>query len=57
MHVDENVARSMMAAKKEYLDATFAAIKKQYGSVDNFIKTQLNLDQKQLKALKSKYLE
>ncbi|RYD88697.1 MAG: tyrosine-protein phosphatase, partial [Sphingobacteriales bacterium] len=57
MHVDEGVARSMMSAKKEYLDATFAAIKKQYGSVDNFIKNQLNLNQKQLSALKSKYLE
>ncbi|TFF38165.1 tyrosine-protein phosphatase [Mucilaginibacter psychrotolerans] len=57
MHMDEGTARSMMSAKKEYLDATFAAINKQYGSVDNFIKEQLKLNNKQLTALKSKYLE
>jgi len=57
MHMDEGTARSMMSAKKEYLDATFAAINKQYGSVDNFIKDQLKLNNKQLAALKAKYLE
>jgi protein-tyrosine phosphatase len=57
MHMDEGTARSMMSAKKEYLDATFAAIDKQYGSVDNFIKDQLKLNNKQLAALKAKYLE
>lgn len=57
MHIDEGTARSMMAAKKEYLDATFAAINKKYGSVDNFLKDQLKLEDKQLSVLKSKYLE
>jgi len=57
MHIDEGTARSMLSAKKEYLDATFAAITKQYGSVDNFIKKQLGLNNKQLEVLKSKYLE
>lgn len=57
MHMDEGTARSMMSAKKEYLDATFAAINKQYGSVDNFIKDQLKLNNKQLATLKAKYLE
>jgi protein-tyrosine phosphatase len=57
LHVDETTARSMMAAKKEYLDATFTAINKQYGSIDNFIKNQLGLDNKELATLKSKYLE
>jgi protein-tyrosine phosphatase len=57
MHINEGTARSMMMAKKEYLDATFAAINKKYGSVDNFLKNQLKLDDKQLAVLKSKYLE
>ncbi|OOQ60881.1 tyrosine-protein phosphatase [Mucilaginibacter pedocola] len=57
LHVEEATAKSMMAAKKEYLDATFTAINKQYGSVDNFIKNQLGLNNKQLTVLKSKYLE
>ena len=57
MHMDEQTARSMMAAKKQYLDATFAAINAKYGSVDNFIKDQLGLNNKELKVLKSKYLD
>lgn len=57
MHINEGTARSMMMAKKEYLDATFAAINKKYGSVDNFLKNQLKLDDKQLAVLKNKYLE
>lgn len=57
MKMDEGMARSMMGAKKIYLDATFATINKQYGSVDNFIKNQLGLNNKQLAVLKSKYLE
>lgn len=57
MHVDENVARSMASVKKEDLDATFNAIKKQYGSVDNYLKTQIGLNDEKIALLKSKYLE
>ena len=57
MHVDEDVAKSMMAAKKEYLDATFAAITKQYGSVDNYLRTQIGLDDQKIALLKKKFLE
>jgi len=57
MHLDKDVAGEMMLAKKEYLDATFAAIIKQYGSVDNFLKNQLGLDDQKLKTLKESYLE
>jgi len=57
MHIDKDVANEMMMAKKEYLDATFAAINKQYGSVDNFLKNQLGLDDEKLKELKAKFLE
>ena len=57
MHVSEKVANDMMAAKPEYLEATFGAIKKQYGSVDKFLKDVIGLDNAKIKALKAKYLE
>jgi protein-tyrosine phosphatase len=57
MHIDKDVATGMLQAKKEYLDATFAAIVKQYGSVDNFLKTQVGLDDQKIAKLKSEYLE
>ncbi len=55
-HMDRQVAEDMMQAKKEYLDATFAAINQQYGSVDNFLKTQIGLDDKKVAILKKKFL-
>ena len=57
MHVDEQVAKSMMAAKKEYLDAAFAALTKKYGSVDNFLRTQVGLNDQKIALLKAKFLE
>jgi protein-tyrosine phosphatase len=57
MHMDKDVATSMLQAKKEYLDATFAAITQQYGSVDNFLRNQVGLDDAKIKLLKSKFLE
>lgn len=57
MHLDPEVAKSMAGVKKEYLDATFDAIKKQYGSVDNYLKNQLGLDDQKMTALREKFLE
>lgn len=57
MHIDHDVAREMMMANKEYLDANFAAIAKQYGSVDSFLKNQIGLDDQKVALLKSKFLE
>ena len=57
MHIDKEVATDMLQAKKEYLDATFTAIKKQYGSVDNYLRTQIGLDDNKISILKSKFLE
>jgi protein-tyrosine phosphatase len=57
MHVDEKSAKNLTGARKEYLDANFAAINKRYGSVDNFLKTEIGLSDAQLSALKSKYLQ
>jgi protein-tyrosine phosphatase len=57
MNVNEGVAKDVVSVKKEYLDATFSAIKKQYGSVDNYLKTQIGLSDKDIKELKKKFLE
>jgi protein-tyrosine phosphatase len=57
MHVDEKSARNLMEAKKEYLDASFAAINKRYGSVDNFLTNEIGLTEAQVKTLKRKYLQ
>ena len=57
MHLDPQVAKDMMAAKKSYLDTTFAAINKQYGSIDNFLRDQVGLDDKKIATLKKKFLD
>ena len=56
-HIDEQVAKSMMAAKKEYLDTTFNEIKKQYGSIDIYLRDQIGLDNEKIAILKKKFLE
>jgi protein-tyrosine phosphatase len=57
MHVGESVIRAMESANGVYLDATFAALRKQYGSIDNYLTGQLGLDQTVLVKLRAKYLE
>jgi protein-tyrosine phosphatase len=57
MHVNQSVASDLAAAKQQYLDATFDAIKKQYGSIDNFLKGPLELDDQKIEILKRKFLE
>jgi protein-tyrosine phosphatase len=57
MHIDKDVAHSMMSAKKPYLDATFNAITAKYGSIDNYLKTQLGLDDEKIAMLRKKFLE
>ena len=57
MHIDPEVAKSMMGAKKEDLDATFNAITKRYGSVDVYLRTQIGLDDEKIALLKKKFLE
>jgi protein-tyrosine phosphatase len=57
MHVKERVANDMMAAKQAYLEATFEAIEKRYGSVNKFLTSELGLDKAKIKTLKAKYLE
>ncbi|HZY39730.1 MAG TPA: tyrosine-protein phosphatase [Mucilaginibacter sp.] len=57
MHIDPEVAKTMMGVKKEDLDATFNAITKRYGSVDVYLKTQIGLDEGKIAILKKKFLE
>jgi protein-tyrosine phosphatase len=57
MHMDKDVATDMLQAKKEYLDATFNALAKRYGSVDNFLTTEVGLDAQKRQILKNKFLE
>jgi len=57
LHLNEKQAKSVTGVEKKYLDATFDAIKKQYGSVDNFLKNQIGLTDKDIAALKAKYLQ
>lgn len=57
MHIGEPVVRAMMSANGEYLDATFAALRAQYGSIDRYLAEQLGMDQASIVKLKAKYLE
>jgi len=57
MHIDPEVAKTMLSVKKEDLDATFSAITKRYGSVDIYLKTQIGLDDEKIALLKKKFLE
>lgn len=57
MKINEGVAKDVLSVKKEYLDATFKAIKEQYGSIDNFLRDQIGLNDQDRKTLKDKYLE
>lgn len=57
MHIGEPVVRAMMSANGIYLDATFEAIRTQYGSIDRYLAEQLGMDQESLVKLREKYLE
>jgi protein-tyrosine phosphatase len=55
--MDETTARNMMAAREEYLQATFTAIKTQFNSIDNFLSQEIGLSSNDIKKLKELYLE
>ena len=57
MHIGEPVVRAMMSANGMYLDATFEAIRAQYGSIDRYLADQLGMDQQAIVKLRGKYLE
>lgn len=57
MHITKQVATDVASVKKEYLNATFNAINKQYGSIDNFLNQPLELNDDSIKILKEKFLQ
>lgn len=50
-------AKSMMAAKEGYLNATFASIKNKYGNIENYLEKEMGLDKRSLQKLRQNYLE
>jgi len=57
MNIDPQVAADMASVKKQDLDATFNAIISKYGSVDNYLRIEIGLDNTKIALLKSKFLE
>lgn len=56
-HMNELVAKDISTVKVQYLAATFAAINKQYGSIDNFLNGPVGLDKSKTNLLKKKFLD
>jgi protein-tyrosine phosphatase len=54
--VSEARVRAMMTADPNYIKAFFTIIESRYGSVELFLKNELELDDKKLKVLKDNYL-
>lgn len=50
-------AKAMAGVKGEYLTAAFDAVKKEYGSIDDYIRNQLGVSADALHQLREKYLE
>lgn len=50
-------AQAMAGVKGEYLEAAFEAVKKKYGSIEDYIRNQLGGSDEKLQMLREKYLE
>ncbi len=55
-HLKEQVVNDVMSVNEKYLNATFVAIKAQYGTIDNYLKKEMGLDDKAITKLKAIYL-
>ena len=55
--LDKVTASNMMVAKETYLNATFSAIRSNFGSVDNYLEKEMGLTKAKRKILKQKFLE
>ena len=53
--MSESIVNSMLAAKPEYIEAMFSAIQTKYGSMDSFLKTEMELDNSKINTLKKMY--
>lgn len=52
-----NEAQAMAGVKGEYLTAAFDAVKSEYGSIQDYIKNQLGVSDKEIAKLRDMYLE
>ena len=50
-------AQAMVGVKGEYLEAAFDAVKREYGSVEAYLRDQLGVSDEKLSRLREKYLE
>lgn len=50
-------AQAMAGVKGEYLKAAFDAVKQEYGSIENYLRSQLGLDEEKQQLLREKYLD
>lgn len=50
-------AQAMAGVKGEYLEAAFDAVKKEYGSMEDYIRNQLGVSDEARHQLREKYLE
>ncbi len=57
MGVSEETIKPMLAANPLYLQKTFDTIDAKYGSMDNFLATEMELTPAKLAALRAKYLQ
>jgi len=56
-HINEQVATDIASVKQEYLQATYTALIKQYGSIDNFLIGPAGLTVNDLIVLRNKFLQ
>jgi protein-tyrosine phosphatase len=54
--MDEKTAKSMLAADPAYIGVFLETINQKYGSMEKFLKNELQLDKKKIKALRKAYL-
>ncbi len=54
--ISEKRAANMMAAREEYIQATFSSLEEQYSSIDNYLEKEMGLDKVKWKKLKALYL-
>ena len=55
--ISESTALGMMAARENYLNATFTAIRTHYGTIDNYLEKEMGLDKDKLRRLKELYVD
>ncbi|MDD6795833.1 MAG: tyrosine-protein phosphatase [Clostridiaceae bacterium] len=51
-----NIVRDMFIAKKEYIDAAFNEIRKNYGTIEIYLEKEFGITKKKRKELKNRYL-